>query len=87
MSQLVTISDLSVNHRSKIDLRSLTFEQLEDHLPRWQVPSQHAHRIFRGIHRLQQNLNEIQSLGRHAQRISQYAQIQAIQLIQHTRVC
>lgn len=71
--------------KSFVDLRALTFTQLQQYLTQWQVSSTHAGRIFRGIHRLHQGLHQIPNLGRHAHTISQHAQITPIQLMTHTR--
>jgi 23S rRNA (adenine2503-C2)-methyltransferase len=80
-----TSSLIPKSKKNLVDLRALTFTQLQQYLTQWQVSSTHAGRIFRGIHRLHQGLLQIPNLGRHAHTISQYAQIAPIQLITHNR--
>ena len=73
MSPLVKITsqeqDLYANSK-RIDLLGLPFEQLESLLDEWGVGRAQAKRVFRGVHVHRQDLEEIPSLGRHAQTIN-----------------
>lgn len=81
---LVNIRTRGQRHESytdRVDLLGLPFERLESLLDDWGVGRAQAKRVFRGIHVLNQPLNEIPSLGRHARTIAERSQIASAKLM------
>ena len=78
---LVTLSDPD----ERVDLFSLTRDQLAARLDEWGVGARHANRVFRHLHALQIPLHEIPSLGRHAHTIAARSYTPSVTLKTSTR--